>query len=59
MNDRYRMRQLLEDESGQDLIEYALVAGLLGLATVATLKNLASNVGTVFSAVGTTLTTAV
>ncbi len=53
------MKRFLEEELGQDLIEYALIAGLLGLGAVAALKNVASSVGTVFSAVGSTLTTAV
>lgn len=52
-------RDLLVDESGQDLIEYALVAALVGLGAVASMKTLATSIGTVFSAVGTTLTTAV
>ena len=48
---------LIHDESGQDLIEYALVAALVGLGAVASLKGLATSVGTAFAAVGTTLTT--
>ncbi len=46
------------DDSGQDMIEYALVAAFLGLGSIATLKSVASNVGTVFGAVDTTLQTA-
>ena len=30
--------RLLQDESGQDLIEYALVAALVGLAAVASIN---------------------
>ena len=35
-----RLRALSVDESGQDLIEYALVAALIALAAVAGLKTL-------------------
>jgi pilus assembly protein Flp/PilA len=49
---------LLRDESGQDLVEYGLIACVLGLGSVATLKGVATNVATLFAAVGTTLTTA-
>jgi pilus assembly protein Flp/PilA len=47
---------LVRDESAQDLIEYALVAALVGLGAVASLKGLATSVSTVFTSVGTTLT---
>jgi Flp pilus assembly pilin Flp len=30
----FRLRALIQDESGQDLIEYALLAGLICLGTV-------------------------
>jgi pilus assembly protein Flp/PilA len=46
------------DESGQDLVEYALIVAVLGLGAIATLKGVANSVATVFTAVGTTLTTA-
>ena len=48
---------LMNDESGQDLIEYALVAALLGLGAVAAMKALATNVNNAFASIGTTLTT--
>jgi pilus assembly protein Flp/PilA len=48
---------LMNDESGQDLIEYALVAALVGLGAVAAMKTLASNINTAFTTIGTTLTT--
>ena len=51
--------RFMGDESGQDLIEYALVAAFLGLGTVATMKGLATSLGTLFGSVGTTLTSAV
>jgi pilus assembly protein Flp/PilA len=47
----------IAEESGQDLIEYALLAGLLGLGAVLTLRGLATKVGTAFTSIGTTLST--
>ncbi|MGD0796517.1 MAG: Flp family type IVb pilin [Acidobacteriaceae bacterium] len=46
----------LNDESGQDLIEYALVAGLIGLGAVVAMSGLATKIGAAFNAVGDTLT---
>jgi len=45
------------DESGQDLIEYALVAALLALGAITSIKTLATRIGTAFTNIGTTLTT--
>jgi pilus assembly protein Flp/PilA len=53
------LRNLLRDESGQDLIEYALVAAVIGLAAVAAMSSLANNVSNAFSAVGSKLSSAV
>ena len=49
---------LVNDESGQDLIEYALVAALVGLGAVASMKGLANSIGTAFTGVGTALSNA-
>ena len=49
---------LLADESGQDLIEYALTAALIGLAAVAAMNSLATNITNAFNSVGNRLTTA-
>lgn len=46
----------IHEESGQDLIEYALVTALLGLGAVASMKTLATTIGTAFSTIGTNLT---
>jgi pilus assembly protein Flp/PilA len=51
-------RELLREESGQDLIEYALVAGLLALGAVAAMSGLATKIGTAFNSVGSQLTSA-
>jgi pilus assembly protein Flp/PilA len=53
------LQHLLRDESGQDLIEYALVAAIIGLAAVAAMSSLASNISNAFSAVGSKLSSAV
>ena len=50
---------LLRDESGQDLIEYAIVAGLIGLGAVVSMGNLSTKVKTAFNSVGSQLTAAV
>jgi pilus assembly protein Flp/PilA len=52
-------KNFVNDESGQDLIEYALVAAVISLGAVATLKPLATEIGTVFSSVTTALSGAV
>jgi pilus assembly protein Flp/PilA len=51
--------RFLEDEGGQDLVEYALVAVFIALGLVATLKTLSSNLATFFGTLGTTLTSSV
>jgi pilus assembly protein Flp/PilA len=60
MNDLQQLfSNLLRDESGQDLIEYALVAALIGLGATATMRTLAISIGTALTGVGTRLTNAV
>jgi pilus assembly protein Flp/PilA len=49
---------LMSDESGQDLIEYALVAGLIGLGAVTAMSALSGKIGTAFNNVGGQLTNA-
>jgi pilus assembly protein Flp/PilA len=51
--------RLYADESGQDLIEYALVAALIGLGAVATMRGLQNAIGTAFNAIGSNLTSSV
>lgn len=38
------LRRLLADDSGQDMVEYALVASFLGLGTIAGVNGLASKI---------------
>lgn len=48
----------IKDESGQDLIEYALVAGLIGLGAVIAMTSLSGKIGNAFNSVGAGLTNA-
>ena len=52
------LRQFLSDESGQDLIEYALLAALVGLSAVVSVKGLSNSVKNTFNGVGNQLATA-
>lgn len=49
------MLQILKDENGQDLIEYALVVALIAFAATAGMGSLATAINTAFSNVGTKL----
>ena len=51
-------KQFIRDESGQDLIEYALVAGLIGLAAVVAMGSLGNTISNSFNTVGSTLSNA-
>ena len=55
----HRLQFLVKDEAGQDMIEYALVAALIGLGPVVSMKGLANRIGNAFNGVGTGLTNAV
>ncbi len=52
------LQNLVKEESGQDLIEYALVAALVGLGAVAAMKGLSNSVKNTYNGVGTALTNA-
>ena len=47
----------LQDESGQDLIEYALVACLISLAATAGMTSVATAIGAAFTGAGNKLAT--
>ena len=53
------LRSLHHDESGQDLIEYALVAALIGFGAVSTMGALAANVNTTLSKIGSEVVAAI
>jgi pilus assembly protein Flp/PilA len=43
------LKRLWQEDEGQDLVEYALVVALIGLASVAAMNNVASLLDTAFS----------
>jgi pilus assembly protein Flp/PilA len=47
--------RLLNDESGQDLIECAPVAASIAFGSVATMSTLATNINAAFSVIGSKL----
>jgi pilus assembly protein Flp/PilA len=49
---------LMTEDSGQDLIEYALVAALVGLGAVSAMTGLKNTIANTFTSVGTSLTNA-
>jgi pilus assembly protein Flp/PilA len=53
-----RMRALVNNDEGQDLIEYALLAGLISLVAVATVTSAGTQVGKIFQTITTKLTSA-
>ena len=50
--------RILRDTSGQDLIEYALMAGFVAVAAGALMPNIASSISTVFSKITSLLVAA-
>ena len=56
---RERVGDFVRDESGQDLIEYALTAAIIGLASVAAMSATASDINSIFSVVGSEFSVAV
>ena len=51
--------ELQKDESGQDLVEYALIAAIVGLGTAAAMRSLASGIASAFTTLGSRLTASV
>jgi pilus assembly protein Flp/PilA len=49
------LKNLLHDESGQDLIEYALIAALIALAAITGMNTLAGKINNEFGTVGNDL----
>jgi pilus assembly protein Flp/PilA len=49
---------LLRDDSGQDIIEYALVASIIGLGAVASLGPVANALSTKFGGIANAITNA-
>ena len=53
-----RMRNLRNNIKGQDLIEYALMAGFVAVAAGALMPSIASSISTVFSKISSVMTDA-
>ena len=49
---------LLQDKRGQDLIEYALMAGFVAVAAGAIMPNVAKSISTIFSKVASVMSSA-
>ena len=47
-----------KDDSGQDLIEYALMAGFVAVAAGAIMPGVSSNISSIFSKVGSVMSAA-
>jgi pilus assembly protein Flp/PilA len=53
-----RLRSLIDEKEGQDLVEYALLAGFVAVAAGALLPAISSSISTIFSRMGSVLTAA-
>jgi pilus assembly protein Flp/PilA len=51
-------QNLCKDESGQDLIEYALMAGFVAVAAGAIMPGVSENISSIFSKVGSVMAAA-
>ena len=50
------LKNVLRNEEGQDLIEYALVVSLIAFAAIAGMSTLATDINQAFTSIGTKLT---
>jgi pilus assembly protein Flp/PilA len=48
-------KNLMNDESGQDLIEYALIAALIALGAIVAMQSLSNKISNEFNAIGSSL----
>jgi pilus assembly protein Flp/PilA len=53
------MTRFWKDTQAQDLVEYALAAGMVALAAVATMPQLTAVINNVFSSIGSLINSAV
>jgi pilus assembly protein Flp/PilA len=53
------LHTIVTDESGQNLVEYALLGAVIALGAVSSIKSVATGVKDGFSAISTSLTTSV
>lgn len=50
-----RLQNLMHNEEGQDLVEYALLIALVALVAIASVTTLGSNVSAIFTRIGNSL----
>ena len=55
---QYSCARLAKDLRGQDLIEYALMAGFVAVAAGAVMPNVASSISTIFSEISSVMSLA-
>jgi pilus assembly protein Flp/PilA len=55
-NVKQLIKELVKEDSGQDLIEYALVSALVGLGSVAAISGLDNSLKNTFNGIGSALT---
>ncbi len=53
-----RLRGLVDETEGQDMVEYALLAGFVAIAAGALLPGISTSISTIFSRMGSVLTVA-
>lgn len=49
------IRRLIGSDDGADIIEYALLAGLISIAAIATLTSVGSKIASIFASIDTRL----
>ena len=59
MDFKARMRAFVADDSGQDLLEYALLVALIALVAIAAVAAAGGSVSTIFNTIATKLSGAV
>jgi pilus assembly protein Flp/PilA len=57
LNNKVLQLQVWKDTNGQDLVEYALAAGMVAVAAVACMPSLSTTVNNVFTRIGVLINT--
>ena len=57
LNNKALQLQVWKDTNGQDLVEYALAAGMVAVAAVACMPSLSTTVNNVFTRIGVLINT--
>ena len=51
------IKQFINDESGQDIVEYSLLLVLIGAGAILVLTGMGTSIGKIFTKIAATLTT--